>query len=165
MKYVSTDEEAKQVVFYNCLLHLPSDMHTEGIFTPQTAAAARERYESLGPAAQTVVREVAKSMSFDREEYDERVTFDVVMTARDALFASLLEVTVGTREEFDAWCADRAYEIDLAGSESVEHVVWHPVKFTETVVAATFQSEEDAAIGTLRRRAFGRQYRELFEDA
>lgn len=140
-------------------------MHSEGLFAPQTAEAARERYESLGPPAQTVVRAVAKSMSFDREEYEQRVTSDVVMTARDALFASLLRVTVGTREEFDRWCDDRAYEIDLAGSESVENVVWHPVEFTETVVAATFQSEEDAAIGTLRRQAFGRHYRELFDDA
>ncbi|UPM43601.1 DUF5809 family protein [Halocatena salina] len=139
-------------------------MHSEGLFAPSTAGAARQRYEELGPASQTVVREVAKSMAFDREEYDERVTTSVVMTAHDALFASLLEVTVGTREEFDDWCEERTYEIELAGSESVDHVVWHPVAFAETVVGATFQSEETAAIGTLRRQAFGRHYRELLRN-
>lgn len=135
-------------------------MHTEGLFAPSTAEAARQRYDALGPASQTVVREVAKSMAFDQEEYNERVTTAVVTTARDALFASLLEVTVGTREEFDAWCEKRAYEVELTGSESVDHVVWHPVAFAETVVGATFQSEETAAIGTLRRQAFGRHYRD-----
>ncbi|RRJ29164.1 DUF5809 family protein [Halocatena pleomorpha] len=139
-------------------------MHSEGLFAPSTAADVRQQYEELGSASQTVVREVAKSMAFDREEYDERVTTSVVTTARDALFASLLEVTVGTREEFDDWCAKREYEIELAGSESVDHVVWHPVTFAETVVGATFQSEEAAAIGTLRRQAFGRHYRELLKN-
>lgn len=139
-------------------------MHSEGLFAPSTEEAARQRYDSLGPASQTVVREVAKSMSFDREEYDERVTTAVVTTARDALFASLLEVTVGAREEFDTWCEQRAYEIELTGSESVDRVVWHPIAFADTVVGATFQSEERAAIGTLRRQAFGRHYRELFRN-
>ena len=70
-------------------------MHTEGIHAPETEAEARELYEAAGPTAQTVVREVAKAMEFDREEYSERVTGDVVETARDAVFASLLAVTVG----------------------------------------------------------------------
>lgn len=139
-------------------------MHSEGLFAPSTAADARQRYEALGPASQTVVREVAKSMAFDQDEYDERVTTSVVTTARDALFASLLEVTVGTREEFDDWCETRAYEIELTGSESVERVVWHPIAFAETVVGATFQSEEQAAIGTLRRQAFGRHYRDILRN-
>lgn len=135
-------------------------MHTEGLFTPSTAEAARQRYDTLGPASQTVVREVAKSMAFDQEEYNERVTTSVVTTARDALFASLLEVTVGTHEEFDDWCENRAYEPELTGSDSVDHVVWHPIAFEDAVVGATFQSEEQAAIGTLRRQAFGRYYRD-----
>lgn len=134
------------------------------MFAPATVETARERYDSLGSTAQTVVRDVAKAMSFDREEYRERVTSSVVMTARDALFASLLEVTIGTREEFDKWCADRDDEIELAGSENVDHVVWHPVRFAGVVVAATFQDEEAAAIGTLRRQAFGRHYRDAFEN-
>lgn len=143
-------------------------MHTDGMFSPTTVEEARDLYDSLGPAAQTVVREVAKAMSFDSEEYGERVTSDVVMTARDALFASLLRVTIGTRDEFDEWCTnqDSDYEVELVGSENVAHVVWHPVPFVDTagvVVAATFQDKEAAAVGTLRRQAFGRHYREAFE--
>jgi hypothetical protein len=135
-------------------------MHTEGTFAPETVEAARERYESLGPTAQVVVREVARAMGFDREEYRDRVTEDVVLTARDALFAGLLEVTVGTREEFEAWREEYAVEVHVAGSENVDRVAWHAPPFADAAVAATFQSEEDAAVGTLRRQAFGRLYRD-----
>lgn len=139
-------------------------MHSEGLFAPRTVETARERYDSLGLAAQTVVREAAKAMAFDEDEYRERVTSSVVMTARHALFASLLEVTVGTREEFDEWCAGRSEEIELAGSENVDNVVWHPIPFADVIVAATFQDEETAAVETLRRQAFGRHYRDAFEE-
>ncbi|APX97260.1 DUF5809 family protein [Natronorubrum daqingense] len=135
-------------------------MHTVGTFTFETAVDARERYDEVGPAAQTVVREVAKSMSFDREEYDERVTGDVVETTRDALFASLLTVRVGTKAEFEEWRASYEGEVTVAGHEAVDNVVWH-VGPEDEAVAATFQNEEDAAIATLRRQAFGRLYREL----
>jgi hypothetical protein len=143
-------------------------MHTAGKFAPTTVDEARELYDSLGPTAQTVVREVAKSMSFDEEEYRERVTSSVVMTARDALFASMLEITVGTREEFDEWCTEQGadYEIELMGSENVERVAWHSIPFVNTdgtVVAATFHEKETAAVETLRRQAFGRHYRETLE--
>ncbi|MFB6171776.1 MAG: DUF5809 family protein [Haloarculaceae archaeon] len=136
-------------------------MRTEGILTPETAAAAREWHEALGPAAQTVVRETARAMSFDREEYGERVTGDVVATAREALFASLLEVTVGTREEYETWRDDYDGEVVEVGSESVSNVVWHAAPFLDRAVAATYESEPDAAVGTLRRQAYGRLYREL----
>jgi hypothetical protein len=140
-------------------------MRTEGVFSPETAADAAEAFESVGPAAQTVVRETAKAMEFDREEYDRRVTGDVVETARDALFASLLSVTIGDREAWEAWREDhQAYDVHETGSESVERVVWHAAPATEEAVAATFQSEEEAAIGTLRRQAFGRIYRPLLKD-
>ncbi|MFB6170447.1 MAG: DUF5809 family protein [Haloarculaceae archaeon] len=139
-------------------------MDTEGSFEPETVAAARERYEALGPAAQTVTREVAKAMEFSKEEYRERVTGDVVATARDALFASLLRVYVGTDDEFESWLADHPdYDPDVAGSEHVDNVVWHPVPFADEVVAATYQNEREAAVGTLRRQAFGRIYREHLE--
>ncbi len=59
-------------------------MHVEGLLAPDSAEAAREEYDALVPASRTVVREVAKAMSFDREEYDERVTSDVVATAQHA---------------------------------------------------------------------------------
>jgi hypothetical protein len=135
-------------------------MHTEETFAPEDVEAARERYEALGTAARTVVREVAKAMAFDREEYDERVTPAVVATARDALFASLLAVHVGTREEYEAWLDERErdYEVVETGSEHVEHVAWHAAPFAGEVAAATFQDEEEAAVATLRRQAFGRIY-------
>lgn len=137
-------------------------MHTEGTFTPATETAARERYEMLGPTAQTVVREVATAMGFEKREYDERVTSDVVERARNALFASLLTVHVGSREAFEEWRADNAeYEVHVVGNENVPRVVWHAAPAVETAVAATFAHEERAAIETLRRQAFGRIYREM----
>lgn len=137
-------------------------MRTEGVFAPETAAEARERFAAVGPTAQTAVREVAKAMDFDRDEYDRRVTGEVVATAREAIFASLLEVTVGSREEFDEWCDDRPdYDVETIGSENVDRVVWHAAPFAETVVAATFHEERRAAVDTLRRQAFGRIYRDV----
>ena len=139
------------------------EIAAEGVYEFESVDAAREAYESAGPVAQTVVKETAKAMAFDNTEYDERVTGDVIETAREALFASLLRVYHGSRENFEAWCADREWTVDLAGSESVESVVWHPVAVEETVVAASYQAEPDAAAATVRRRVFGRHYRELFE--
>lgn len=137
-------------------------MHAEGLLAPATAADAREQYEEVGPAAQTVVRETARAMSFDGDEYDERVTGEVVETARDALFASLLEVTVGSAEEFEAFRADGPdLGATVRGSENVDRVVWHAAPFADRVVAATFQHEEAAAVATLRRLAFGEIYRDV----
>jgi hypothetical protein len=136
-------------------------MDTEGLFAPETAADARERYESLGPTAQVLVREVAKAMDVDAEEYDRRVTAEVVATAREALFASLLSVTVGTREEYDAWREATGREVREFGSEHVDNVVWHAPPFAEEAVAATFQDERRAAVDTLRRQAFAHIYREV----
>ncbi|RQG94030.1 DUF5809 family protein [Natrarchaeobius chitinivorans] len=134
-------------------------MQTVGTFEFESVAEARDAYESVGPAAQTVVREVAKVMEFDREEYDERVTGEVVETARDALFASLLRVSVGSREEYDEWRESYDGEVTEVGHERVDNVVWHAGP-ENGAVAATFQNEEDAAVATLRRQAFGRLYRD-----
>ena len=140
-------------------------METRGLLAPETAAEARDRYESVGPAAQTVTKEVAKAMSFDREEYRERVTSDVVGTARDALFASLLQVHVGDRDTFDQWLDDNPeFDVLVEGSDSVDNVAWHLVPFESVVVAVTYQNEPDAAVGTLQRLAFGRFYRSLFAE-
>ncbi|MFT4922166.1 MAG: hypothetical protein ACI8XM_001379 [Haloarculaceae archaeon] len=136
-------------------------MDTEGLFDPETKAEARKRYEQLGPTAQVVVRETAKAMDFDTEEYDSRVTGDVVETARDALFASMLAVSVGTREEYEEWRAETDHAVTEVGSEHVEHAVWHAPPFADEAVAATFQDERRAAVDTLRRQAFGRLYREV----
>ncbi|WP_435361031.1 DUF5809 family protein [Haloarchaeobius sp. DFWS5] len=135
-------------------------MHTVGSLTPETEDEARDAYESVGPTAQLVVKEVAKTMGFDREEYAERVDSDVVATARDVLFAAELAVHVGTREEYEAWRDDFDGEVFEAGNENVDNVVWHAAPFAGEAVAATFQQEEDAAVGTLRRQALGRLYRD-----
>ncbi|WP_313693814.1 DUF5809 family protein [Halorarum halobium] len=144
-------------------------MDTEGTLAPATPAEARAEYGSLVPAAKVAVREAARAMDFDREEYRDRVTGEVIETVRDALFASLLRVHVGTDEEFDEWLdANPGYGSDVAGSENVERVAWHPVPFAGeggVAVAATFQDEREAALGTLRRRAFGVVYREHVADS
>jgi hypothetical protein len=136
-------------------------METEGQFSPTTVAAARDRYEALGSTAQVVVKEVAKAMGLDADEYRERVTGEVVETARDVLFAESLTVTVGTLDEFDDWRAETDHAVEVIGSENVDNVVWHAPAFADEAVAATFQSERPAAVGTLRRQAFGRIYSEV----
>jgi hypothetical protein len=99
-------------------------------------------------------------MEFDREEYRDRVTSDVVETARDALFASLLVVRVGDHGAFEAWRADTDVGVTVLGSDEVDRVVWHVAPFADAAVAATFQAERDAAVATCRRQAFGRLYRD-----
>ena len=136
-------------------------MDTEGLFAPETAEAARERYDALGPTAQTVVREVTRAMAFDAAEYDDRVSSEVVETARDALFASMLEVRVGTRAEFDEWREATEYAVTVEGSDTVDNAVWHVAPFAEEAVAATYHEKRRAAVATLRRQAFGRIYREV----
>ena len=136
-------------------------MDTHGRFAPTSAAEARQRYDDLGSVARTVVREVAKAMDLSAAAYDDRVTPAVVETAREVLFAGQLAVHVGTRAEFDDWLADRDLEVVEVGSEHVDNVAWHPVPFEETVLAATFQDEPEAAVETLRRQALGRWYRDV----
>ncbi len=135
-------------------------MRTEGTLAPDTHEEAREAFEAVGPVAQRVVRETARAMAFDPEEYRERVTGDVVSTARDVLFASRLLIHSGTRAEFEEWCADRdGYEVIEVGSPHVDRLVWHPAPFVDSVVAASYQDERDAAVEILRRQALGRIYR------
>jgi hypothetical protein len=133
-------------------------MRTRGEFSPASETEVQERYEALRPAAETVVREATTAMGFDRAEFEERVTPEVRSRVHDALFASTLEITVGTRSEFDDWAADRDADVVLLGSENVDHVAWHDPPVGDCV-AATFQDEEDAAVETLRRQVFGRVYR------
>lgn len=134
---------------------------TRGLLAPQTEAEVRERFEALGPAAQTVTREVARAMDLSKEAYDERVTSDVVGAAREALFASLLEVTVGDYDEFEAARDDHPdADVYENGSADVDRAAWHYVPFADALVAATFQNEPDAAVATLRRIAFSRFYQD-----
>ncbi|WP_418285777.1 DUF5809 family protein [Halorubrum sp. DTA46] len=140
-------------------------METRGTFAPETRADALEHYEAVGPVAQVVVREATKAMSFDADEYDERVTPEVIRTARDAVFAEQLVVHIGESGEFDAWLADSEFgdeDVVRIGGDNVDNAVWHPIPFADTVIAATYQNEPDAAASTLRRNAFGRVYREEF---
>jgi len=138
-------------------------MDREGLLEPSTEAEARDQFAMLEPAAETVVKESARQMGFDRAEFDERITDEVIEAAQESLFASLLVVSVGTREEYEQWCDDHSCEAIEVGTEHVDHAVWHAATFAERVVAATFQNERDAAVGTLRRQAFGRLYRGILE--
>jgi hypothetical protein len=138
-------------------------METEGVLAPETVAAARESYQGLAPAARTVVRETARAMEFDREEYDERVTGEVIATARDAIFASLLAVTVGDRAAYETWRGDHDGPVHEVGSDRVDRVVWHAPPFADEAVAASFAEEREAAVATLRRQAFGRLYRPVLD--
>ena len=139
-------------------------METAGLFAPESEAEAREYFQLLRPAAGEVVRAVAKGMEFDTAEYSERVTGETVETAREAMYASLLEVYVGDRETYEQWCREHECDPIEMGPPNVDRVVWHAAPFAETVVAATFQNEPDAAIATLRRQAFGRLYSEILGD-
>ncbi|MEZ3142970.1 DUF5809 family protein [Halobaculum sp. MBLA0143] len=140
------------------------DIETEGYLAPATVAAARERYAEAVPTAKTATREATKAMSFDREEYERRVTSDVVGTVRDAVFASSLRVQVADRETFEAWADDDGRETVLVGHDDAPRVVWHAPGFADSVVAATFADEREAAVGTLRRQAFGRLYRGVVDE-
>lgn len=140
-------------------------MRTEGTLAPDTHEEAREAFEAAGPVAQRVVRETARAMAFDPEEYRERVTSDVVSTARDVLFAARLLIHGGTRTEFEEWCAAHdAYDVVEVGSPHVDRLVWHPAPFANRVVAASYQDERDAAVEILRRQALGRVYRVELEE-
>jgi len=139
-------------------------MDTEGLFAPETVAEARERYADLQTAAGTVVREITRATALDGDEYDRLVTDDVIATGHDALFASLLVVNVGTREEFEAFRADRDVEVVQTGSEHVDGVVWHAPAFADRIVATTFADAREAAVGTLRRQAFGKLYRDVLDE-
>jgi len=136
-------------------------MDTHGTFAPETADEARDRYETVGGTAQVVVKEVAKAMGMDADEYAERVTSEVVETARDVLFAQSLTVHVSTRTEFDDWLAQDDWTVEEIGNENVDRVAWHAAPATETAVAATFADEQRAAVEMARRQAYGRVYRPL----
>ena len=137
-------------------------METQGVLEPASVAEATAVYEDCGPVAQEVVREVVIAMGADREEYEARVTADVVETARDAIFAGMLAVHTDTLEAFEAWRADLPadWTVHVEGTEHVAHAAWHVAPAFEQAVAATYEKERRAAISTLRRIAWGRIYRE-----
>ena len=139
-------------------------METRGFLDPATRADARDAFEELGPTARTVTGEVATAMGFERAEYRDRVTDEVVATAREALFASLLDVHVGSAAEFESWLDDaEELSVHLQGNRNVEQRAWHPVRPADAVAAVTFHDEPDAAVATVRRQAFGRFYRSILD--
>ncbi|MFB6267076.1 MAG: DUF5809 family protein [Halodesulfurarchaeum sp.] len=140
-------------------------METRGFLAPTAAAEATSQFRALEPAARTVTREVAKAMGFDRGEFEERVTGDVVETALDALFASLLEVHLGTRAAYEEYLDEHPdMEVHLVGSTNVDRRAWHPVPAADGIAAVTYQDEPEAAAATVRRQAFGRFYREIVRE-
>lgn len=136
------------------------DVEVRGHYEPDSWAAAENRYRDLGPTAQSVVRETARAMDFERSEYEERVTADVIETARQTLFAETLAVRVADSGVFEAWREEYPGDVRIAGSDTVDRVAWHVLPAAEAAVAATFQNEPDAAVGTVRRMAFNRRYRD-----
>lgn len=137
-----------------------ADIEVRGRYEPESWAAAENRYGDLGPTAQSVVRETTRAMGFERSEYEERVTADVIETARQTLFAETLAVRVADSGAFEAWREEYPGEVRIAGSDTVDRVAWHVLPAAEAAVAATFQNEPDAAVGTVRRMAFNRRYRD-----
>lgn len=139
-------------------------MDTRGFLAPETETDATEAYEEVGPAARTVTAEVAKAMGFERGEYREKMTEEVVKTAHEALFASLLSVHVGPVTEFESWLEDTDdMAVHLEGNENVDRRAWHPVYPADAVAAVTFHDEPEAAVATVRRQAFGRFYRSILD--
>lgn len=139
-------------------------METRGQFAPETDAAVRQTYEALADAAETVTKEIAEANADTREDYRGLTGSDTVETAQQALFASLLEVQVGTAAEYESWLAEHErLEPELAGTEPVSGRAWHPVWARDAVVAASFEDRPDAAVGAVRRQAFGRHYRSILE--
>jgi hypothetical protein len=135
-------------------------MHTEGLFAPETIEAAREQYAATDAAADAVLRALARAVPLAEDAGDVHADDDLRLTAREAIFASLLAVHVGTREEFDDWIDDRDRAVEEVGSEQVSNVVWHDAGAADRILAATFENEPEAAVGTLRRQAFATLYRE-----
>jgi len=135
-------------------------MERVGILSPESVEEARATYDQLVPAARTVTTETAKAVD-PAGPLDEQVTGDVVATAHEALFASLLSVSVGDREAFEDWRAGYDGEVTALGSDNVPNVAWHAPTFGDHAVAATYADEREAAVATLRRQAFGRIYRDV----
>lgn len=137
-------------------------MQLRGMFTPETATAARERYESLALPAETVTKELAEAGTGSADAYREFLTPEVLDTAQQSLFAGLLAVRVGSREEYEEWLADHEdLTPTLAGHESVARRAWHPINPRDAVAAVSFEDSPDAAVATVRRQAFGKHYRSV----
>lgn len=136
-------------------------METVGYIAPETESEAREEYERCEQAARDICTTILKQLD---GQIDEGPTEPLVRTAHDAFFGSVLVVTTGPMADFERVCSQpplEGYQVNREGSDQVDHVAWHVSPMTETVLAATYQSEREAAISTLRRIAWGRFYRDV----
>jgi hypothetical protein len=136
-------------------------MHTEGLFAPATEETVREQYEAAEAAADVVVRELVRALPVADAAEDRPDDATLQLTATEAIFASLLEVHVGTDEEFEDYLADGDREVETLGSEHVSGVAWHDAAAADRVLAATYENEPEAAVDALRRQAFATLYREV----
>lgn len=138
-------------------------MKTVGLLRPSDPDDAQALHRSVAPAARTVVGEAVRTMPVDDSRFRELVTDEVHAVANRALFASLLEVHDGSREDFERWLkdVDGDPEVTTFGTDTVDRIVWH--RFRDRVMAATYQHEPEAARGTLRRIAYNELYRDVIE--
>lgn len=137
-------------------------METRGHFAPRTETAASAQYDDLALVAKTVTKEIAEAGTDTSDGYQALVEESVIETAQQALFASLLEVHVGSVDEYEAWLTDHdSLDWSLAGTDTVTRRAWHPVWPRDQVAAVSFQNSPEAAIATVRRQAFGQHYRAI----
>ena len=142
-------------------------MRIDGFLTPESAPAAHDAYEALAVPARDVTRAVVMAMDIEGDDYRQLVDESVTGAAQEAMFGSLLEVRTADREAFDHWC-DRPDNAELTvtmeGSEHVANIAWHEAPSVDRVIAATYESQREAAVSTLRRLAWGRIYRDMVSD-
>jgi hypothetical protein len=137
-------------------------METRGHFAPRTETAASAQYDDLALAAKTVTKEIAEAGTDTSDDYQALVEESVIDTAQQTLFASLLEVHIGSVDEYEAWLTDHnSLDGSLAGTDTVARRAWHPVWPRDHVAAVSFQNSPEAAIATVRRQAFGQHYRAI----
>jgi hypothetical protein len=136
-------------------------MHTEGLFAPESEAAVSEQYAAAGAAAEVVVSELVRALPVADEAADRPDDATLQLTATEAIFASLLEVRVGTDDEFEAYEAETDRNVEMLGSEHVSGVAWHDAPAADRILAATYENEPEAAVDALRRQAFVKLYREV----
>jgi hypothetical protein len=136
-------------------------MDIQGLFAPASDAAVRDQYEAASAAADVVVRELVRALPVADTAEDRPDDATLQLTATEAIFASLLEVHVGTDAEFEAYLEETDREVERLGSEHVSGVAWHDAPAADRILAATYENEPDAAVDALRRQAFATLYREV----
>ena len=140
-------------------------MERRGLLSFDSEADLAEVHQALLPAGETVTKELVDALEYHQGASEVSVTPELVETAHEAIFASLLEVYTGDSDEFEAWLRDHPdLDVHLEGHEHTERRAWHPVGPAGAVLAVTFQQEVEAAIGMVRRQAVGRYYRERLDD-